>query len=107
MNATTGNSYVLTAEDDGWYFRATSRATDSAEPANTLNNHSNVLGPVTTPTTIGDVSVTVNDIDYNTIVGTTLTVLMNDQPCRWWSRLMVMPIAYKWEARNEYRVLVT
>lgn len=49
MNATTGNTYVVKAEDDGWYFRATSRATDSAEPANTLNNHSNVLGPVVTP----------------------------------------------------------
>lgn len=49
VNVTTGNSYVVQAEDAGWHFRGTSRATDSAEPANTLNNHSNVLGPVVRP----------------------------------------------------------
>ncbi len=52
VNVTTGNSYVVQAEDAGWYFRATSRATDSAQPANTLNNHSNVLGPVARQLTV-------------------------------------------------------
>ena len=46
-NATSGLTYELKAEDDGKFFRATSRATDEAEQA--LNSNSNVLGPVTTP----------------------------------------------------------
>ena len=46
-NATSGLTYELKAEDDGKFFRATSRATDEAEQS--LNSNSGVLGPVTTP----------------------------------------------------------
>ena len=46
-NATSGLTYELKAEDDGKFFRATSRAMDEAEQS--INSNSNVLGPVTTP----------------------------------------------------------
>lgn len=46
-NATSGNSYTLKAEDDGFYFRATSRAADEA--GQSMNSNSAVVGPVTTP----------------------------------------------------------
>ena len=46
-NATSGLSYELKAEDDGKFFRATSRAADEAEQS--INSNSSVVGPVTTP----------------------------------------------------------
>jgi len=46
-NATSGNSYTLKPEDDGFYFRAASRATDEAGQA--LTSNSATVGPVTTP----------------------------------------------------------
>ena len=104
-NATSGLTYELKAEDDGKFFRATSRATDEA--GQSLNNNSNTLGPVTTPTTIGEASVTVNDLDYDHSEGPALTVLMNDP----------MPVvvtidgdadaSYSWSARNDYPLMVS
>jgi len=46
-NAASGLTYELKAEDDGKFFRATSRATDEAEQS--MNNNSPTVGPVTTP----------------------------------------------------------
>ena len=107
-NATSGLTYELKAGDDGKFFRATSRATDEAEQS--LNSNSSVVGPVTTPvppTTIGDVTATVNDLEYDLDTAPALTVLMNDP----------MPVAvtisgdadatYKWASRSEYPLLVS
>ena len=107
-NATSGLSYTLKESDDGKFFRATSRATDEAEQ--TLNNNSLVVGPVTTPvppTTIGDITATVNDLEYDLDNAPALTVLMNDP----------MPVVvtisgdadatYKWASRGEYPLLVS
>ena len=97
-------THELTADDDGKYFRAYSLVTEGEMLA---SGASAAIGPVTTPTTIGNVSVTVNDIDYNIDAAPALTVLMNDP----------MPVVvtidgdanatYKWEARNEYPLLVS
>ena len=101
VNATTGNSYVLTAEDDGWYFRATSRATDSAEPANTLNNHSNVLGPVTTPISYEKLVVSAPVLTGEPLVGYTLTC---PEPTITGGSGEVQ-VAYYWQDANNSRVL--
>ena len=56
--------------------------------------------------TIGDISVTVNDIDYDYNTAPALTVLMNDP------LPVVVTISgdaeatYKWEARNDYPLMV-
>ena len=98
-------THELTADDAGKYFRAYSLCFEDG--LNPVNGASTAVGPVTTPTTIGNVSVTVNDIDYNTVTAPALTVLMNDP----------MPVVvtidgdadatYKWEARNDYPLMVS
>ena len=60
----------------------------------------------TEKSTIGDISVTVNDIAYDTSVAPALTILMNDP----------MPVvvtisgnaspSYTWSARNDYPVMI-
>ena len=96
--------------DVGHYFRVAGRAVDSsvdaAVLAETLMSWSNVLGPVT-QSTIGEVSVTVNDIDYDHSEGAALTVLINDP------MPVVVTIAgdadatYSWSARNDYPLMVS
>ncbi len=73
----------------------------------TVTDDSNTIGPVIPQPTIGDVTATVNDMDYNLTTNPTLTVLMNDP----------LPVAvsisgdavasYAWDARADYPLVVS
>ena len=97
-------SYLLTSAGQV-RFQCQARDT-SLDPVEQSNSFCAVKN-VTAPTTIGEASVTVNDLDYDHSEGPALTVLMNDP----------MPVVvtidgdadatYSWSARNDYPLMVS
>ena len=104
-NEPTAVTYDLPA--DYWYYQVqlqTQARDDSVDPPIQLLNNSNSKS--TEKTTIGDISVTVNDIAYDASVAPALTILMNDP------MPVVVTIAgnaspsYTWSARNDYPLMI-
>ena len=98
-------TYDLAADKYNYQIQLQSQARDeSQDPVLQVLNNSGTKN--TEKSTIGDISVTVNDIAYDPSAAPALTILMND-PIP-----VVVTIAgnasptYKWEARNDYPVMI-
>ena len=98
-------TYDLPADRFNYQIQLQSQARDeSQDPVLQVLNNSGTKN--SEKSTIGDISVTVNDIAYNPSVAPALTILMND-PIP-----VVVTIAgnaspsYTWSARNDYPVMI-
>lgn len=98
-------TYNLPADRFNYQVQLQSQARDDvADPAVQVLNNSGTKN--TEKSTIGDISVTVNDIAYDTSVAPALTILMNDP------MPVVVTIAgnaspsYTWSARNDYPLMI-
>ena len=98
-------TYDLAADKFNYQIQLQSQARDeSQDPVIQVLNNSGTKN--TEKTTIGDISVTVNDIAYDPDVAPALTILMND-PIP-----VVVTIAgnaspsYTWSARNDYPLMI-
>ena len=98
-------TYDLAADKFNYQIQLQSQARDeSQDPVLQVLNNSGTKN--TEKSTIGDISVTVNDIAYDTSVAPALTILMNDP----------MPVvvtisgnaspSYTWSARNDYPLMI-
>lgn len=99
-------TYDLAADKFNYQIQLQTQARDDAQdpPIQVLNNSGTKN---TEKSTIGDVSVTINDIDYDLVNQAPLTILMNDPI------VVVVSIngnaqnvTYNWAARNDYPLMV-
>lgn len=102
--------HLIGPSEVGKYFRVSGRATDSSPDAATTatitQSFSDVVGPALSTPEFGDISVTVNDIEYDHTVAPALTVLINDPLPVIVSITGDATPTYAWTARNEYPIMV-
>ena len=107
-NTTNAKNPVSCTLTEAGQVKMQSQARDSSDPVVQLNSVAGIKNvteppPPPPPTTIGEVSVTVNDIDYT---NDTLTVLINDPIYVVVSITGDADTTYTWKARNDYPLLV-
>ena len=104
-NEPTAVTYDVPATDYNYQLQLQTQARDeNQDPVLQVLNNSGTKN--TEKSTFGDISVTVNDIAYDTSVAPALTILMNDP----------MPVvvtitgnaspSYTWSARNDYPLMI-
>ena len=102
--------HLIGPSEVGKYFRVSGRATDSSPDSTataiTTQSFSDVVGPALSTPEFGDISVTVNDIEYDHTTAPALTILMNDPLPVVVSITGDANPTYSWEARNDYPLMV-
>ena len=100
----TTKTYDTRSADILQYVRFAGRAED--DKGNIAYGSGNAIGPIEDHKIFGDISVKINDIDYDHQTGAPLTILMNDPITVVVSITGNAQPTYTWEARNDYPLMV-